>query len=382
MNLIQQVSRSATVILGLMLSLFPQSAFSADSCEDKLIPQNNVVSTVKKRSSLNREDVLSVIRTLNLNQISLNVGALDRGNDEQVSRLIEQAIGRKIKSQQILGAGQRIFGSWDMALVAAGIDPSTVRLRRPRVPFRKLDLVAIVQRLDELDVSLKPGSIVHSGRELEDLCLREFGYPIQGRSFFDAAEKYHGSWYELMKKAGIPRERWFSHYGSWSKEQIISAIRILDQKGFVLGVTRLRSMKNPQVSHWIESVIGRRASGAALVVAARKRFGSWHQALAIAGVDPESHNVGSAKDANIETPHLPIFKNLTDPQILQILRLLDEAGVNLDPDHFVRDESALTLSLLTSNIGLKVSSFDFYLYVKWRFLGWNDAIAEARLRRR
>ncbi len=348
-------------------------------CEDVLNP-------------LTSADVILAIRTLHENHEPLNHGAMELGKSQTAPAILEKALGRKVGTKTVIRASLRKFGSWNAALTAAGIDPASVRLRKSRVPLRKLDLIAVVKRLDELGVRLTPGSVSNAGKEFEEICLREFGYPIQGRSLFDAAGNYHGGWYQLMAKTGIPRERWQSGYSQLTRLELEHLLRVLEISGLRLNANTFRKDPTGKLKIKISSILGRTVSASTVYAAGVRFFGSWPETLLAVGIAPEAHiklaSSQGIKSKQSFTNHTEEqesdgfwtdLKSIPDAKVIGALIKLHRAGVDLRPDQFLAEESVVVSSILRDSIGLDVSSFKFYYYVKWRFLSWSDALSDARI---
>ena len=136
-----------------------------------------------------------------------------------------------ILDNRLYNAARRLFGSWNAALVAAGLPPN----RKWSIP-KILD--AIRSRHEQ-------------GRSLSS------NHP-DNRTLFATAQKYFGTWHAAFAAAGIPSKP----RKLWSRERILQELRDGYQRG-------LRA---------------RKAFDRRLVEAARLRFGNWPQALSAAGL--------------------------------------------------------------------------------------------------
>lgn len=137
---------------------------------------------------------------------------------------------------RLYSSAKRLFGSWCGAMRAAGIDP--------QLPRRW-------SREDVIDA-------IHSRRQ-EGLPLKGGGRAFP--SLFAAAKKHFGNWHHAMLAAGLesaPRKR-------WTREIIIAAIDEHHRQGTLSHVWR---------------------DDKTLFSAGCKRFGSWQNALAAAGLTP------------------------------------------------------------------------------------------------
>ena len=223
------------------------------------------------------------------------------------------------------GKMYQYFGSWDDALLAAGIDPNSVSLQRRRYHGED-DVIEAIHDRAENGLPLKAKSLVSGDHA--DWTLRLH------------AIRYFGSWYDALAAAGFDeteireiRNIRFPH-----KESVIEHIQKLDREGHPLYHSAIRPdsafrkatreyfgtyeralsasgispdrAKTPGIRRKYpdhDSVIGEiqkrlrqkkslnttkiqkgPESDLALSASGRELFGSWDAALAAAGIDPES----------------------------------------------------------------------------------------------
>jgi len=141
----------------------------------------------------------------------------------------------------------RLFGTWDAAMRAAGIDPARVRRHRRR--SRR----AVINRICELDVAGQP--------------LNVRAIQISEATLASAAERHFSSWCEALETAGIDSARWHKRVPDWTRQRVIHAIHKIHAS-------------DGQVNH---GAVGRSSLSRAGVLL----FGSWDAALLEAGLDPD-----------------------------------------------------------------------------------------------
>lgn len=165
-------------------------------------------------------------------------------------------------------AGVRLFGAWHAALVAAGVNPATVRRRR------RWTSEAVVQRIRQL---------ADSGADLSWTAVAHG----PDRALAAAAVKQcrFGAWETALSEAGIRDTSPLRRTRRWDARTIRAAILARRQEGLAVNAKAVERDEP------------------ALIAAARRRFGSWSGALEHAGIDPElvslrrssSRGVGGAK---------------------------------------------------------------------------------------
>lgn len=155
------------------------------------------------------------------------------------------------QDRRLHGDGLRLFGRWEAALRAAGIDPA--RVRRHRRWSRR----AVINRIGQLAAEGKP------------LNLRAI--QLSEATLASAAYRFFGSWDEALAVAGIAPNTCRRRRANWTREQIIATIRSIRVEGGKLN----------------HAAVGR----SSLSRAAVDLFGSWDDALRAAGIAPSEVRV-------------------------------------------------------------------------------------------
>jgi superfamily II DNA or RNA helicase len=177
--------------------------------------------------------------------------------------LIEAIVARKKKREALnsgtvqredpglVRAGRMLFGSWDNALKAAGIDPRIVRHRRPA--WTKEEVLVAVRARNAKGLPINAGKM-----QRDEVALHRAGVI------------YFGSWDNTLRAAGIDpiRVRLVSH--DWTKAAVIAAIKERNRKSKKLNAGAVAK------------------DHGSLAVVAVRLFGSWDEALKASGIDPES----------------------------------------------------------------------------------------------
>ncbi len=148
------------------------------------------------------------------------------------------------KSQRTLtDAAQRLYGSWDASLRAAGVDPARVRLLR--TPWKEKEVIAALRR-----------------RYRDGKSMRRKDVPL---ALVGGALKF-GTWVRMLVRAGVPLEA----AGRWTRERVIQLIRRRAKRRLPLNRKAVWQSRDWNVSRW-----------------AVKLFGSWDEGLKAAGLDPD-----------------------------------------------------------------------------------------------
>ncbi len=142
-------------------------------------------------------------------------------------------------NRPLANAARVWFGSWSNALAAAGIKP------QPRIKWNAEKVVEVIQEYYEKGFPL-------------------YKIWIQDKSLYWAAKEYFGGWKKALCAAGVPKT--YRNPSQWNPERVIEEIQQVQREGKPL--TKLHHTNKP------------------LTEAARRIFGSWHNALKAVGLKP------------------------------------------------------------------------------------------------
>ena len=206
------------------------------------------------------------------------------------------------------------FGTWRLAVETAGLDyPSLSKYRRwgrERITARIRELHAQGADLSWRAISLEVDP------PLAAAALRSNGY---------------ATWAQALAAAGIDVND-VARYQQWNEERVLREIQAAHKTGVAL------SSKAAQQSH------------SKLFCAARRRFGSWDEALRAAGLEAESIRLRqsgktpSAKARNVKTPSGKRSANgksqKTKPQDAQMKRNTSMSTVEKDHTRRVKRKTS------------------------------------------
>jgi uncharacterized protein YoaH (UPF0181 family) len=182
------------------------------------------------------------------------------------------------------------FGTWRRAVESAGIDYESLS------KYRRWSRERIVERIKELhaqgaDLSWRAIS-TEVDPPLAAAALRTNGFP---------------SWREAIEAAGLKIDD-IARYKFWDKERVIEAIRELHEQGHPLSSKAMQS------------------SNQSLFCAARRRFGSWDNALLACGLN--------ANEIRLRKPKKPRKKAKGDDKVV------DKAALNGHANGHAGDKAA------------------------------------------
>jgi len=141
----------------------------------------------------------------------------------------------------------RLFGHWDTAMRASGIDPARIR------GHRRWSRRAVIRRICQLAD--------------EDRPLNAAAVQKSESTLASAASRYFSCWAEALEAAGIDSAPWRKRVPTWTRQRVVQAIQE-------------RHAAGGRVNH---AAVGRLSLSRAGV----SLFGSWDAALLAAGLDPD-----------------------------------------------------------------------------------------------
>lgn len=150
------------------------------------------------------------------------------------------------EDRALYNAMRRFFGTWDMALRAAGLDPKRVRRHR------RWDRQAVVRRIRQ--------------RAAEGLPLYMGIVERTECTLPSAALRWFGSWSQALEAAGIDPGVWAKRVPKWTPQGVVKAIRTMHARRAAVGHTALKRNS--------------------ITRAGIQFFGNWDAALHAAGLDP------------------------------------------------------------------------------------------------
>lgn len=235
----------------------------------------------------------------------------------------------------LIRAATKLFGSWDEALRAAGVDPSEVRLRGSGVSWSKPLVVREIRKRKA------------RGEPLNSRGIRQDEF---GNQIFQSGSRLFGSWDAALRAAGLDPEQVKKRKAVWSRTEVLEAIRERQGRGLPLN----------------------QAANAALSMVAKRVFGSWDAALHAAGIDPLAVR--------------RLKPTMTRREVARALKERAAAGLpvnarKLQEEGEYRLYKSAVIAFDTFDAALRAAGFD-PKRVRPRFRGWDKGTVIAAIRAR
>ncbi|MEZ4749046.1 MAG: hypothetical protein R3B54_00045 [Bdellovibrionota bacterium] len=302
--------------------------------------------SVRKSAQWTRELVVEAIKTLEPEELHPDLLRLE-GSTELRERL-RQVTGFLNAGVDLHQAGVHHFGSWEAALWAAGIDPSTVN---KRVNWEPNSLVSFAKYLVANRLPLGPAAILATDKpEIKAELVARFGEKATLARFVQAASVIFKGWANYLKAAGIDESE-VRLLSRWDGQAVVRAIQDLKQEGVPLDERQISQDTSSETRDLLQRSLGRRASGRELYLVSTVLFENWENAVRFAT------NPGA---------------KLTRDQVGKAIRALEAIEISTDMSS-MKAGSDTGDAAIENAIGVKVTMPDLYLAGAVLFGSWRVA---------
>lgn len=233
----------------------------------------------------NEKEILDLFRYLMGKLTPLSQINVRRNGNALIEEYTLKRFGHEVKARGFESRVIAIFGSWDAALIAAGLNPENIRLVPPKMEWTTTKFFKAMRALEDHQIPLN-FELLASDRwpEIRPVLQEALDFPVSGGALVQAGRSLFGSWVKARKKY-LDRK---STELQWSRElvtrwiQYLLSIRMkVDQASIESDFTGLYSMT-------ISLAAGKVILGRELVLAGERLFGSWRQALLRTSLVPDS----------------------------------------------------------------------------------------------
>lgn len=247
---------------------------------------NDLKLTDQISNTPSQETLVHIIRSLYAAGFDLthNSMHMDPGH-----RILHHLIQKKISHLQpslIVLRAKQLFGSWDLALRAAGYEPLWIRqraeLRSPEA--RAVWIHKILEDLKNLNIDLTNPTQWRNDPRVTAY-FQAHPQLTQFSSFFSLVRAEYGTWGEALFKLSFTTQL---PARPWTAETIVGALQRLQTDGVPLNFRNVMLDPFGEIRMYllIHEITGSRPER--LVLSAREIFGSWDKALIAANINPDN----------------------------------------------------------------------------------------------
>lgn len=283
---------------------------------------------------------------------------------KEYNSLLSKPTGRWTTGAGLYNAACRFFGTWDKALITAGIFVDDIKEK----PFwTKRKIILAIQALQKANVPLNSAHLQFDrNRETTDIIRVCLGKPRTGNSLIGAAYRIFGSWDNALEEAGLNPFHYRKKLSHWDKQSISRIVKALYESNVPLNGGDLSKNASDETTLIIEKKVGRKLQGRCLYRIGCKEMGSWDEVLKYSGLKPGLiRKNGSRCDRN-------------GKKLIEYIQSLYLNNYELNSSSIIKNSKKIK-DFIELKFGQVVSGHSIKTTSKSLFGSWNSAIWEAGL---
>ncbi|MEK6627651.1 MAG: hypothetical protein AABY53_03415 [Bdellovibrionota bacterium] len=229
----------------------------------------------------NKSLIVASIKCLNEEGYSLAVKSIWRDRSRKTSRILKRVTGKLSTAAGLHDAGRRYFGSWDEALMSAGIDPAFVKEK----PFwSEKKIIQSIKQLDANGVRLNSEKMGRgSDKTISAIIKKATGFNKESYSLHAGAYRIFGSWDRALQYAGVDPSNHRIKKFSWNSRQVGRILNVLHELEIPINSSSVSRDTSTETYKIIQGLTGQDCSALSMYRFANKKFGSWDAALKYSG---------------------------------------------------------------------------------------------------
>lgn len=235
--------------------------------------------------ALSKDFIIRSIKKLHMQKFSLNYRNLAKADPKAIAKIIDPSGRRAMINVKLYSDSKKQFGSWDLALKAAGLEPK--KIRRDKGFWTKQKIIDSILALNEAGVRLDCTKMqFNKSPETSKILYSIVGRKTTGASLYGAVAARYGSWSKVVRVVKRNPEALGSRAKYISGWLVQKSIRNLHKAGVPLNMKEVITHDSPESKAILKKVTEGDATTRAIYAAARKHFNTWDEALANASLDP------------------------------------------------------------------------------------------------
>lgn len=197
--------------------------------------------TTSSVSSWTKENITRAIKSLFAAQLSINAQNMRLDVDGKLKLHLQSKKLSQFGPNILFKAALRAFGSWDRALIYAGINPEKI-IRITHEKWTQADIIAVIQKMKLLDVPLNYTNIQRDPTGKVKAFFKDNidFLPAGQYSFLRAAVHLFKSWDGALSSAGLDPD----------------AVRLSGSAAFQTLSVQLQKARRDEVSDWLQGKTG------------------------------------------------------------------------------------------------------------------------------
>jgi hypothetical protein len=280
---------------------------------------------------LSKEGIIRAIRKLEKNRTPLNHAKLKTLSNRKISKNLNLGKIRSKFGIKLYTDAKKQFGSWDNALIAAGLNPKEIR--RDKGFWTKELIVDSVLALKRARVPLNCVSMqFNKDPEISEIISSVTGRRTTGASLYCAVVARYGSWTKSVRAVKRNPELLGGNSRYLSSWLVQKSIRKLHNSGISLNSASVQKERSVKARQILRSVTEGPATPISIYRAARKHFKTWDEALAKSSLDP----------SRIRRAGMPVSKS--GLPINEVISAIQSNGFAMNSKSIFQNSSAIRLA--------------------------------------
>jgi hypothetical protein len=240
-----------------------------------------------RRNSWTRESVTETIQALNEMDFSLNYIYIEADPDGAIFKFFKDTERSQYRTKAFLKFAIKEFGSWDAALIAAGINPQMVH--KHFAIWTRESAITAIQKISKSNIPLNSSYMNQDpdGRIAKVFKEQEISR-FSSASLYEYSIREFGSWSKALSVAGFDPELIRANRSIWNRDNVVTMIQDLNEAKIPLFYNNVRDDIDGRVSDFFLSKQIKKSSYSFFESALRE-YGSWENALRAAGLEPQRY---------------------------------------------------------------------------------------------
>lgn len=315
--------------------------------------------------ALSKDFIIRSIKKLHRQKVSLNYRSLAKADSKAIAKIIDPTGRRAMINVKLYSDAKKRFGSWDLALKAAGLEPK--KIRRDKGFWTKQKIIDSILALNEAGVRLDCTKMqFNKSPEASKILYSIVGRKTTGASLYAAVAARYGSWSKVVRVVKRNPEALGSSSRYISGWLVQKSIRNLHKAGIPLNMKEVITNNSPESKAILKKVTEGDTTTRAIYAAARKHFNTWDEALAYASLDPSI----------IRLSGMPV--KCSGKSVVELILSMQQGGFALNTANVMTNSKTIK-SHNYKKVGKVVSGYSVWAAAKKEIGDWESALEIAGL---
>jgi len=306
-----------------------------------------------------KEKVIRAIQALHKAGIQLNSNVISTDTSEATKKILEVELRRQVSGGSVYNGGIDLFGGWNEALLAAGLDPKAIRRQHQ---WTREEIIESLRMLyAESPTNLRSDTLRYDNSpemkaRLKPILKTDL---LGGAALHNAAVKEFGTMEAAIREAGGDPNEVRVALPKIERVKLIRFLHLLRRENLPIGAANFMSGRNPRVDELVKLAFGSQATPTKIVLAVRNEFGSWRDGLLHSGLNLQDVRILSTWDGRV---------------VAEAIRDLKAHGYSLDAAQLEKNRTPEIRNILERHVGHRASGKELRVMAELLFGTWEIAV--------